>query len=106
MAEMETPEVLPQEEETGIDPPAVLNVNSPSPPDSSSTATDRPRGVHEEFQPSEREVPATIPGLSEMINEWQISSIPEEKQFFSTNVRDVQPGKLSIYCNKSIYFAT
>lgn len=27
-----------------------------------------------------------VPGLSEMVNEWHISHIPEEKQFYSTEV--------------------
>ena len=30
--------------------------------------------------------PPTIPGLSEMIDEWQIAGMPEESQFFSTEV--------------------
>ena len=33
-----------------------------------------------------RETPQTIPGLNEMLNEWQISGLPEEQTFFSTEV--------------------
>ena len=30
--------------------------------------------------------PPIVPGLSEMINEWQIAGTPEESQFFATEV--------------------
>ena len=45
--------------------------------------------VNDSIVSSQRPVSATgpqIPGLNEMVNEWQISHISEEKQFFSTEV--------------------
>ena len=82
MAESEAPDQFVSESnDAATDPPAVLNVNPPSPPSSRTETTTR-----EEMDTGRPDVSATIPGLSEMINEWQISGIPEEEQFFSTNV--------------------
>ncbi len=69
-------------EDNTVNPPAVLSVNPPPSPPSVG------EGSREEtIQSDEKDIPATIPGLSEMMNEWQISGVPEDQQFFSTSVR-------------------
>lgn len=72
--------------------PAVLNINPP--PSSSDGATGGGERVttsttnteETSLSESQRATPPTIPGLTEMLNEWQISGVPEEQQFFSTSV--------------------
>ena len=89
MAESEAQDQFVSEDsDTATDPPAVLNVNlnPPSPPSSRSTAESTSTTREEMDKDTPSTTPATIPGLNEMINEWQISGIPEEEQFFSTNV--------------------
>ena len=79
---MEEDRVEDSVEDNTVDPPAVLSVNPPPSPPSVG------EGSREEMiQSDEKTVPATIPGLSEMMNEWQISGVPEDQQFFSTSVR-------------------
>lgn len=47
----------------------------------------------------ERDVQDTVPGLTSMLNQWEIRGVPEERTFFSNDVR----AKLS--CDSSIKFS-
>ena len=87
MAELEVPlETL--QREVPQQPP-VLNVN-PSPPvelnqiSPQNGVDDSESDTNEVPQP--RNIPETIPGLNRMLEEWQLTGVSEEQQFFSTNV--------------------
>ena len=87
MAELEEPlETL--QREVPQEPP-VLNVN-PSPPielnqiSPQNGVDESDEDTNEVSQP--RNIPPTIPGLGRMIDEWQLTGVSEELQFFSTNV--------------------
>ena len=43
--------------------------------------------------------PPTVPGLSKMIDEWQIAGTPEESQFFSTEVSARGRQRSSLFVN-------
>lgn len=94
MAEVETTEqttVLNDDNSTeDVSTPPVLSVSSSSSPPSEgatgTTSSSSPRDTRSSLSESQRGAPATIPGLTEMLNEWQISGIPEEQQFFATSV--------------------
>lgn len=70
------------------DPPSLpvldVSANQSSPETRSAHAQNSLEGG--QGPPVPRETPQTIPGLNEMLNEWQISGVPEEQTFFSTEV--------------------
>lgn len=72
----EEPPVLPPDSPLSGTPPAEDTDNQATAAEPNASEKDK----------KEKVVPPTVPGLSEMLNEWQISGTPEERQFFSVQV--------------------
>ena len=69
-------------EEPPVLPPDSPPLKTAAAADAGSEATTAEASASED----RAKVPPTVPGLTEMLNEWQIAGTPEEKQFFSVQV--------------------
>ena len=87
MADSEAPTQEISLEDTSPVTPPVLDVSSNATSEGATAATTT-EGSDDDKETSVRKpVAETIPGLNSMISEWQVSSLPEHEQFFSTGVR-------------------
>ena len=88
MADSEVPTEISLEDtspDTNVTPP-VLDVSSSNSTAEGATAAANNETTDEKETSVRKPVAETIPGLNSMMSEWQVSSLPEYQQFFSTEV--------------------
>ena len=82
----EEPPVLPPADTPPANPPPTAAAAAAATPAQEVRPEPTVDAAKKEEREEDKEVPPTVPGLSEMLNEWQLGGIPEDKQFFSTQV--------------------
>lgn len=89
MADSEVPTEISLEDaspDTNVVTPPVLDVSSSTSTAEGATAAGNDEATDEKETSVRKPVAETIPGLNSMMSEWQVSSLPEYRQFFSTEV--------------------